>query len=626
MLEKESTRKNILRGFAVAVLIFGCFATVPRVAFAQNQTFGQKNVDAIAETSGLENANDLPTLIGNIINVALGFMGIVLLGYLLYAGFLWMTSGGEDEKVKQAKTMIRNAVIGLVLIVSSFAIANFILSRLGGAIDGGGGVAGQGPGGVGFPGSSGSLGGGIIEYHVPERDATNIPRNTAIVMTFKIPLKIASVIQDYNDNGTPALLTDDATSGTTIGLNPANVRIYPTGKPDKALVTADARVRFTADRKTFVIKPVNYLGSPTEKMNYTVELIGGTKGLLREDGKAAFSGSFSKGYKWQFEVSTVIDTTPPKITTVIPSLGGRYAPNIVVQVHFNEAVDPTSASGIFKDGAGFTNMELRATPIAQPNNPPTRPAGEFKVSNRYTTVEFVSDVPCGVNSCGKKIFCLPKDSAINVLVKAATLSSTPPEAELTQNGYDGIVDIVGNSLDGNGNATAEGRGKDDYTWGFGTESEPNLIAPFVKKTKPKAGDRQSSSNIPVQQPPEADFDSILQSSTLTSDTAFIRTNEAPEMDDTFWWTPKQFLLTADGRIATSSEPVVAGRVSISHRLYLPAPEDKKKPSPEYYPYLISDLQNVYQNCYIPAGSTVCKGPNCCDDSSSKKACAYPVKK
>ncbi|MBI4139136.1 hypothetical protein HY479_03230, partial [Candidatus Uhrbacteria bacterium] len=52
------------------------------------------------------------------------------LAYLLYGGFLWMTAGGSEEGVTKAKTMIRNAIIGLVIIVAAFSISNFVLSSL----------------------------------------------------------------------------------------------------------------------------------------------------------------------------------------------------------------------------------------------------------------------------------------------------------------------------------------------------------------------------------------------------------------------------------------------------------------------------------------------------------------
>jgi hypothetical protein len=55
---------------------------------------------------------------------------VVLLFYVLRAGFLWMTAGGDDKQVTTAKNMIRDAVIGLVVIIAGFAISNFVLQQL----------------------------------------------------------------------------------------------------------------------------------------------------------------------------------------------------------------------------------------------------------------------------------------------------------------------------------------------------------------------------------------------------------------------------------------------------------------------------------------------------------------
>ena len=48
----------------------------------------------------------------------------------VYSGFLWMTAGGDEKQVKTAKDMIRDAVIGLVVIIAGFAISNFVLQQL----------------------------------------------------------------------------------------------------------------------------------------------------------------------------------------------------------------------------------------------------------------------------------------------------------------------------------------------------------------------------------------------------------------------------------------------------------------------------------------------------------------
>lgn len=72
----------------------------------------------------------LPEIIGNIVNIVLSFLGVLLLVYLIYAGFLWMTSGGDSKKADSAKSYIQNAIIGLVIILASFAISNFVISNL----------------------------------------------------------------------------------------------------------------------------------------------------------------------------------------------------------------------------------------------------------------------------------------------------------------------------------------------------------------------------------------------------------------------------------------------------------------------------------------------------------------
>jgi len=613
----NAVRPLLLAAVFSFVFLLGLSAFAP--VYAQGPD--PAGLQAVGTAAGIGGSSDLFTIIGRIINVALGFVGILLLGLLLYAGYLWMTSGGDAAKVEQAKLYIRNAIIGLIIIVSSFAITSFILAQLAG-VTGFGSGSGTGPfggGGFGFPGSAGSLGAGIIESHLPQRDATGVARNTPIVITFKEPIRIDSFIKDWTE----------ATSGTVVGLNDDAIKIYPTSDRSQALTPVQARVRFTPDHKTFVIRPVDYLGNPTSNTDYTVELLGGRTGVVLEDGTAAFGGAFASGYRWQFQVSTVIDTTPPKVTSVIPSDGGNFAPNIVVQINFNEPVDPTAAAGVWTGTGGFTNVEVRATPASGPE---VRPSGEFKISNGYRTVEFTTDLACGTNSCGSTVYCLPTDASIAVIAHAPTLSDTPPQAFLSGSGYDGITDMVGNALDGNGDGDTQGSdadavpGNDDYGWSFGTRGAPNLEAPRIDSTDPIAGDLIDSSNLPLDSSPSADFDSVLQSSTVNSDTVVMQSNEPADMADTFWWSLSQDPLTAAGAVAGVGDIATKGRLTIDHRLYSPASSTAPGAVvPTYQPVIHSGVQNVYQNCFNPAASASCaagsSNPNCCDGRPQAGGCA-----
>jgi hypothetical protein len=48
----------------------------------------------------------------------------------LLGGFKWMTAGGNEDKVGEAKKLITAGIIGLVIILAAFAIATFVLSQL----------------------------------------------------------------------------------------------------------------------------------------------------------------------------------------------------------------------------------------------------------------------------------------------------------------------------------------------------------------------------------------------------------------------------------------------------------------------------------------------------------------
>lgn len=66
-----------------------------------------------------------------LITAALSIMGILFLAFALYAGIRWMTAQGNEDKVTTAKDTLEAAVIGLVVVASSYAITNLIFSKLG---------------------------------------------------------------------------------------------------------------------------------------------------------------------------------------------------------------------------------------------------------------------------------------------------------------------------------------------------------------------------------------------------------------------------------------------------------------------------------------------------------------
>jgi cysteine-rich repeat protein len=73
---------------------------------------------------------DLVTMIAKGIQIFLGILGIIAVLIVLYAGWMWMTSQGDEEKILAAKKILVNGVIGLAIILSSYAITAFVIGKL----------------------------------------------------------------------------------------------------------------------------------------------------------------------------------------------------------------------------------------------------------------------------------------------------------------------------------------------------------------------------------------------------------------------------------------------------------------------------------------------------------------
>jgi len=76
------------------------------------------------------NQSTLTIFIGNVIAVFLGLLGVVFLILMIVAGFNWMTAGGNEEKVSKAGHTIKVAIIGLLIVIGSFAIWRFVFERI----------------------------------------------------------------------------------------------------------------------------------------------------------------------------------------------------------------------------------------------------------------------------------------------------------------------------------------------------------------------------------------------------------------------------------------------------------------------------------------------------------------
>lgn len=110
------------------VMILGAFSVAaPTYGAIDAESTG---LNATAEAGGYGTApRELPVILGQIINVFIGLLGIIIFLIILYAGIMWMTAAGDETKVKKAQSMIMSAVIGAIVVFSAYAITIFVTQQ-----------------------------------------------------------------------------------------------------------------------------------------------------------------------------------------------------------------------------------------------------------------------------------------------------------------------------------------------------------------------------------------------------------------------------------------------------------------------------------------------------------------
>jgi hypothetical protein len=110
--------------FASAVPVFAIGEDVAGEIRRQAETVGSVGFDETGEQGNL-----LTTRIASIIKIVLGLVGVIVVVIIVYAGFLWMTAGGNSDQVGKAKDWMINAFIGLAITLSAYAITDFVVER-----------------------------------------------------------------------------------------------------------------------------------------------------------------------------------------------------------------------------------------------------------------------------------------------------------------------------------------------------------------------------------------------------------------------------------------------------------------------------------------------------------------
>ncbi len=163
-----------IRIWAVVVANLFFLATPAYASLSYGDADGSLGV--VVERTGVRQT-DIKTASGEIIKAALGILGLIFFVLLIYAGITWMTARGDEDAVTKARETIFAAVIGLSVVLASYAITSFLTTRIlsgspdAGATVSGGGTLGDEPLGCCIDWGEG---GAFEEYGVPAYRITTI--------------------------------------------------------------------------------------------------------------------------------------------------------------------------------------------------------------------------------------------------------------------------------------------------------------------------------------------------------------------------------------------------------------------------------------------------------------------
>ena len=87
--------------------------------------------DRLGVAAGFATDQNPGSVVALIITGFLSLLGIIFIVLIIMAGYNWMTSAGEEQKITKAKETIKRAVIGLIIIVAAYSISYFVFSALG---------------------------------------------------------------------------------------------------------------------------------------------------------------------------------------------------------------------------------------------------------------------------------------------------------------------------------------------------------------------------------------------------------------------------------------------------------------------------------------------------------------
>lgn len=336
------------------------------VAHAQlQQTVG----DLGTEDLGIATTTDFKVVLTDVLKVVLGFVGIVAVGIIIYGGIVYMTAKGDEDKTKLAKKIIINSVIGLVVVLFSYAIVAFVANQFGTDV---GTDTGSVP-------DSGPCDG--CSYCCPVDICSAVPCGSIPPETFSV-LSISpagpNIPDGYPQNSRIAIVFNQSVNMATVV---AGISITADGSPVAGTFDGSGHTVYFSPNDACPSNPGETCFPASTVV--TVSLGDGPSGVLSSDGKELNCGAFGGPCDETFEVGSYIDTDSPDGLFISP------APMQSVYLGVSNTIEITGGDDGGFNG-GLNNMQYKAD------------AGDtwfYPSDVSGVTVHSSASTPCGYAYC-----------------------------------------------------------------------------------------------------------------------------------------------------------------------------------------------------------------------------------
>lgn len=279
-----------------------------------------------------------------IINWTLGILALLATILILYGGFIWMLAQGDEAKIEKAKLILRNSIIGLVIILAAWGIARYIINLL---LD----ITGTSDTSYATPYDPYEPGSGspfYVDHTNPADEDTAVPLCHIIAVTFSYPVNEASVTSASFTTTIPADTATNPDGGKAAGESCTDhVQCLSGACSEVGSCTGDqvaGSYAFSESDYAAVFYPsADYLSNTT----YRVELATDIEGINPETGAVYNLTSGDAKRIFTFTTGTTTDDIPPKVdvTSITPYPTDEEIDiclNPTLQATFSESLDPAS--------------------------------------------------------------------------------------------------------------------------------------------------------------------------------------------------------------------------------------------------------------------------------------------